>query len=91
MSSESHVAIYAAVIGPIVATLLAIRLHPIRWFYIRTIEKHQAAEMRIRAAAWKMGAHNVVIPPENIIKESGLSGWRIRRAMRWHERKRKYG
>jgi len=91
LSRDQHIAISLAIAGPIFATILAIRIHPIRLYYIRTIEHLEAAERRIRAEAWKLGAHNVIIPPENIIKESGLSKWRIQRAMRWHERKRKYG
>lgn len=104
MSSESKTAIIASVIGatvgPIVSEILGVRMRLVRWFYIRTLEKLNAARMEIRQDINSKIRHRLGGPLEldaypvsleEAAKRAGISLWWAQRANRWLERIKTYG
>lgn len=71
----------------------------IRWFYIRTLLKLDAATKLIRAeqeGRWRRGGivevdENVFpIPLERVVRKADISLWRAKRAIQWDELRKKY-
>jgi hypothetical protein len=101
LSGESKAAIIAAIVSPIVAAILGVCMRLIRWFYIRTIEKLDAAREQIRkestlAIRTRLGGpinelSEIPISLETLAKKAGLSMWCVQRAMRWYLRLHKFG
>lgn len=101
LSGESKAAIIAAIIGPIAAEILGIRIRIIRWTYIRTLEKLDRAKERLDRTLsdglWPKG--NIIpledsqfpFPFEMVAREAKVWLWLARRATRWQERAKKYG
>ena len=72
----------------------------IRWFYIRTLLKLEAARKQVRAeqeARWQLGGITEVaegvfpIPLERVVRKAAISLWRAKRAIQWDESRKKYG
>jgi hypothetical protein len=81
------------------ATILGGAWLMIRWYYIRTLLKLDAARRRIRRVQedrWRNAATGE--PPESVVpirleraaEEANVSLWLARRATQWDEARRKY-
>jgi hypothetical protein len=71
----------------------------IRWFYVRTLLRLDAARKQIRAeqeTRWRQAATGeppetvVPIPLERVARKANIPLWRARRATQWDEIRRKY-
>lgn len=101
LSGESKAAIIAAIVGPITVEILGIRMRLVRWFYIRTIEKLDAAREQIYVEMTsnirtKLGGPiqplgNYPIPFDRLAKKAGIWPWRARCAIRWQARVQRFG
>jgi hypothetical protein len=100
LSGESKAAIIAAIVGPIVAAILGIRVRMIRRVYIRILGKLDAAreELKKDPGPWKQGGiitlddgSSFPISVERAAKKAKVWLWLAKRATRWHEEGKKYG
>jgi hypothetical protein len=101
LSGESKAAIIAAIVSPVVAAILGFRMRLIRWFYIRTVEKLDAAREQIRKESaqgirTRLGGPIADLPEysislEKLAKKANISLWRARRATQWQIRLKRFG
>jgi hypothetical protein len=102
LSGEAKAAIIAAVVSPIIAAVLGVRVRVVRWLYIRTLEKLDKAKEEIRQE--RRASLGAIIPldedededsfpilTEQVAEKANVRLWLAKKATRWHERTMKYG
>jgi hypothetical protein len=98
LSGDARAAVIAAIVGPVTVEILGVREKMMRLFYIRTLERLEAAENQIRTdndKRWPgiidVDSNGSFFPLAQVATKAGIGLFRAKLAKKWNNRMKKYG